>query len=210
MIDEIDMSLLDFKYKLKQRALWIWHGKYHLLSCAAYIITVFYLTGFLKFYPTTVALLMSLLGLFILWRLQTSDAIKFSSHKPNTFMSWLKSIPTGKPRTLSINVSSAVSTPSGRINITSSISDDAKIERKVDFLLKQVAALYSVTAKLDEKIDSVNSSLNKAEKKVQASLDTLTTDISTIIAGHVVGAYDVNLFGINIVICGTLIQFFSS
>lgn len=209
MICEIAMKLMHFKNRLIQLALWISHGKYHLLSSATFIITFFYLTGFLKFYSNTVALFMSLTGLLIIMTQQIFDANKFGPHKPNTFTNWIKSFPTGKPITLSGNL--AVSTGiSGKAHATVSIAADATIEKKVDFILKQVAALDSAIAKLDDRVDNVNSSLNKTEKKYQASLDAVTTSLNSIIAGHVIGGYDLNLFGINITICGTVIQFFSS
>jgi len=34
--------------------------------------------------------------------------------------------------------------------------------------------------------------------------------MNELVAGHVVGSYDMNLFGVNITICGTVIQFFTS
>lgn len=209
MMCEIAMNLLHLKNRLIQLALWISYGKYHLLSSAAFIITIFYLTGFLKFYPNTVALFLSLTGLLIILTQQIFDANKFGPHKPNTFTSWIKSFPTGKSITLSADLAVSL-VISGKAHATVSIAADTTIEKKVDFLLRQVAALDSAIANLGDRVDDVNSSLNKTEEKYQASLDTLRTSLNTIIAGHVVGAYDVNLFGINITICGTVIQFFSS
>ena len=91
-----------------------------------------------------------------------------------------------------------------------SISTDATIEKKVDFLLRQVAALDSAIARVDDRVDEVNSSLKKASKELQTSVSRLETTLSNVIASHVVGSYDVTLFGINITICGTIIQFFCS
>ena len=203
------MNLLHFKNRLKQLVLWISQGKYHLLSSAAFIITVFYLTGILKFYPNAVAIVMTLAGLLIILTQQILDATKFGSHKPNTFTSWIKSFPSGKPVSLSVNGMGG-SIDFGKARVTVSIAADSTIERKVDFLLSQVAALDSAIAKLDDRGDSINLSLNKTEKKLQASLDTLSTSLNSIIASHIVGSYDLNLFGINIAICGTVIQFFCS
>ncbi|OGW30236.1 MAG: hypothetical protein A2X56_07410 [Nitrospirae bacterium GWC2_57_13] len=203
------MNLLHFKNRLKQLVLWISQGKYHLLSSAAFIITVFYLTGILKFYPNAVAIVMTLAGLLIILTQQILDATKFGSHKPNTFTSWIKSFPSGKPVSLSVNGMGG-SIDFGKARVTVSIAADSTIERKVDFLLSQVAALDSAIAKLDDRVDSINLSLNKTEKKLQASLDTLSTSLNSIIASHIVGSYDLNLFGINIAICGTVIQFFCS
>jgi len=201
------MNLRHFMNRLKQIALWVLHGKYHLLSIASFLITVLYLTKFLRFYPSAVALLMTLTGLLIILMQQNIDATKFGSHKPNTFTGWLKSFPTGRPITLFVD--GAVSAVlSGKAHATVSISADAAIEKKVDFLLRQVAALDSAIARIDDRVDEVNSSLKKTAREFQTSVSTLTTALNDIIASHVVGSYDVSLFGINIAIYGTVIQFF--
>lgn len=152
---------------------------------------------------------MTLTGLFIILTQQIFDATKYSSYTPNTFTNWIKSFPTGKLITLSME-GTAGAVISAKFDATVSIAANATIERKVDFLLKQVTALDSAMAKLNNRVDDVNSSLNKTEKKFQASLDILTKSLNTIIAGHVVGAYDMNLLGINLTICGTVIQFIFS
>lgn len=203
------MNLLHFKNRLKQLAIGISHGRYHLLNIATLTITFFYLFGVLKFYPKTVALSMTLTGLLTILAQQISDTIKFGSHKPNTFSSWIKVIRsslTGKPNSETARcVMSGVG--SLKAHATASIAADATIEKKIDFLLKQFVTLNSDIAWLSDKIDS---SLEKTEKRFQVSLDTITTSLNTVIASHVVGAYDMTLFGINITICGTVIQFFCS
>lgn len=103
---------------------------------------------------------------------------------------------------------SVIATSSCKAHATVSISPDATIERKVEFLMRQLEGLDNWVAKIDDRIDSVSSSLVRAEKDFQDSINTLTTSMNSLIAGHVVGSYDLNLFGINITICGTLIQFF--
>ena len=195
--------------RLKQISLWVSRGKYHLLSIASFLFTVLYLTKFLRFYPSTVALLMTLTGLLIILTQQIIDATKFGSHKPNTFTGWLKSFPTGKPITFSVDGTEGFKF-SGKVDAKMSISTDATIEKKVDFLLRQVAALDSAIARVDDRVDEVNSSLKKASKELQTSVSRLETTLSNVIASHVVGSYDVTLFGINITICGTIIQFFCS
>jgi len=50
----------------------------------------------------------------------------------------------------------------------------------------------------------------ESKKKLQLSLDSLNKSMNELVAGHVVGSYDMNLFGVNITICGTVIQFFTS
>jgi hypothetical protein len=121
--------------------------QYYLLSIVALIITILYLVGYLTFYPNTVALFMSLTGLLIILTQQILDAKQFSAHKPNTLIRWIKSFPTGKPISLSVDSAASV-VFSGKAHITVSIAADSTIERKVDFLLKQVEALDSAMAKL--------------------------------------------------------------
>jgi hypothetical protein len=201
--------LLQLKTALRQLPLWIWNGRYHLLSGATFVVTILYLIGIATFRPNIVALLMVLTGLSIILAQQVFDADKFGAHRPNTVVSWLKSVPTGRPVTLSLEgVSSA--TFSGKAHATVSVSPEATIERKVEFLLKQLECLDNWVAKIDDKVDDINASLGKTEKKLQLSIDTLHTSMSQLIAGHVVGSYDLNLFSVNITICGTIIQFFTS
>jgi len=195
--------------RLKQTSLWVSRGKYHLLSIASFLVTVLYLTKFLRFYPNVVALLMTLTGLLIILTQQVIDATKFGSNKPNTFLGWLKSFPTGKPITSSVEGAVSLTTLV-KAHATVSVSADAPMERKVDFLIQQVATLDSAIARVDDRVDEVNSSLKKSATEFQTSVSTLTTTLNNVIASHVVGSYDVSLFGINITICGTVIQFFYS
>ena len=201
------MSFQPFINRIKQIVKWISRGKFHLLSIAFYILTVLYLTGLLKFYPNTVAIFMTLLGLLIILTQQIIDASKFGSHKPNTFSGWLKSFPVKRTITLSVN-SVGMSGFSGEAHPTVSISADATIEKKIEFLLQQVRELYSAIAQVDDRVDKVSSSIKSAEKDFNTSVNTLSKTLNNVIASHVVGSYDVSLFGINITICGTVIQFF--
>ena len=185
------------------------NGKYHLLSIASFLVAFLYLTEILQFYPSAVALLMALTGLLIILMQQIFDATRFGSHKPNTFSGWLKSFPRAKPITLSAN-GAVCAVFSGKAHATVSISADATIEKKVDFLLRQVAALDSAIAKVDDRVDDVNSLLKKTSKELNTSVSTLEKTLNNVIASHVVGSYDVSLFAINITICGTVIQFFCS
>jgi len=179
------------------------------MSIAAYITAAFYLTDYWNFRPNVVSLLMTMAGLFIILTQQLSDASKFCSHKPNTFAIWVKSFPSGKPITVSVEgVCCAVM--GGKARVTVSIAADSSIERKVDFLMRQYAALDTTIANMDDKIDEVKTSLNKADKQIKESLDENTKALNSIIASHIVGTYDLNLFGINVTMCGAVIQFFNS
>lgn len=76
--------------------------------------------------------------------------------------------------------------------------------------MRQYAALDTTIANMDDKIDEVKTSLNKADKQIKESLDEQTKTLNSIIASHIVGTYDLNLFGINVTMCGAVIQFFNS
>jgi hypothetical protein len=206
------MNALRLKNRLRQLARWLWSGRYHLLSAAAFVVTVLYLTGVATFCPKVVALLMALTGLVIILTQQILDASKFSAHRPThrpyTVMNWLKSFPTGKSITPSLR-GAVVASSSVKARASVSVAPDATIERKIEFLLRQLESLDAAFSKLDDRVDSIKSTLGQTEKKLQASIDTLTKSMDALVAGHVLGSYDLNLFGVNITICGTVIQFFT-
>ena len=203
------MSFQHFINRLKQVSLWLSRGKFHLLSIASFILAALYLLGVLSFYPSIVAIFMTLTGLLIILTQQVIGAATFGYHKPNTFSGWLKSFPTGKPITSSVDCASMIIC-SEKVHATVSVSPDATIEKKIEFLLRQMTAIDSAIAKIDDRVDEINTALKKAEKEFQKSVNTLSTTLNNAIASHIVGSYDVSLFGINITICGTIVQFFCS
>jgi len=77
-------------------------------------------------------------------------------------------------------------------------------------LPRQGETLNSEIARVGDKIDEVNSSLKKTSKKFQTSVSKIETDLNKVVGSHVVGSYDLTLFGIHVTICGTIIQFFCS
>jgi hypothetical protein len=178
-----------------------------MLSFAGVIVTVLYLTRLLTFYPSVVALALSLTGLFLILTLQILDAKEYADHKPNTVLNWLKSYPRSKNITVVVGTG-AFATTGGKARVSVSMARDAPLDKKVDFLILQFGALESAIANVDDRVDEVKSSLNKTEKNIERKIGELSSSISTRVAGHIVGAYDINLFGITITVCGTLIQFF--
>jgi hypothetical protein len=108
---------------------------------------------------------MALTGLFIIFTQQIFDASKFNVHRPNTMVNWLKSVPTGRPTTLSLK-GGAVVTFSGKAHATVSVSPEATIEKKVEFMLRQLEGLDNWVAKIDNRVDSISSSLGRTEKKL--------------------------------------------
>lgn len=202
------MTIRNLINRSKQIAQWLWRGKCHVLSFAAVIATVLYLTRLLTFYPKPVALVLSLAGLLLILRQQILDAREFVDHKPNTFPNWLKSFPRSRNIIMAVGtVELAIAAMKARASV--SIATDAPLDKKVEFLLRQISALDSAIANVDDRVDELKSSLKTTEKTLDHRIGDLSSSIQTLFAGHVVGAYDINLFGITITVCGTLIQFFS-
>ncbi|MGD9949869.1 MAG: hypothetical protein AB7U29_15520 [Desulfobulbus sp.] len=180
-----------------------------MLSVTTFIVTSLYLIEAITLCPKLVGLMMALIGLLIILTQQLLDANKYSAHRPNTLGNWLKSVPTGKPQILSLNSSMGGASCCGKAHVSVSVSPEVTIEKKVEFLLRQLEGLNDRVAKIDDRVDSVTSLLGSTEEKLQKSIDTLSISIKSLVAGHVIGSYDLNLFGINITICGTLIQSFT-
>ena len=187
---------------------WLWLGRYHLISFAAFVVVLLYLTKMVTFFPKVVTFLMVLAGLTIIVAQQILDADKFNEHSPNTLTNWLKSFPTGKPVILSLEGNIGVSC-SLKGHMTVSVSPELPIEKKVEFLLSRVNDLDLAIYNVSDRIDNISSALSKTENKLQESMNILSKSLSKVIASHVVGTYDLNLLGINITICGTVIQFFA-
>jgi uncharacterized membrane protein YhaH (DUF805 family) len=195
--------------RVKQVSLWLWQGKYYIFSIVAVIITALYLTGVFTFYANTIAIVLSLAGLLIILTQQVLDAKPFADHKPNTFLNWFKSYPKSGNIVMAVGTAELASIGM-KAHASVSISDDATLDRKVDFLLRQAKAFDAAIARVDDRVDELKSSLQETEKKHEKAVSELSASLKTIIAGHVVGSYDLNMFGITITICGTLIQFFSA
>lgn len=115
------------------------------------------------------------------------------------------SYPTGKPITMSCEPSLLRVETFGKFTI-GPISENATIEQKVAFLLKQADYIQTVIGKVDDRIDGVAASLTNKAKEFKTDLDNFNVSLKTTIAGHIVGAYDINLLGIMITLCGTVIQ----
>ena len=115
----------------------------------------------------------------------------------------------GKPIIATLNgVLGAAGTLKARAVV--SVQPDATIEQKIDFLLRQVRSIQDDVANIDDRLDNIASSLTKRSQELEHELDNIGASLKTIIAGHIVGTYDVNLFGIMITLCGTLIQLFAA
>lgn len=198
---------MTLKRYVKHYANWLVDGRYHLLTIDAYLATFLYCTKALTFYPSIVALLMVLAGLAIILAQQILDANEYTNHSPNTFCNWLKLVLIRK-KAVSAHISVA-SCQATAVFLAPVISVEWSTEQKVEFLLSQVTALVPAINNANNRIDVVSSALSDTEQRLQKTISTLTASIDKVIAGHVVGSYDLNLFGINITVCGTIIQFFA-
>ncbi len=194
--------------KIKQYGKWFFgQGKYYLLSLAVVFVTILYVSDILSFYPNLVSAGMTILGLLIILRLLMLDARKFTDQRPNTLRNWIKSFPITKP--LEISVSGSISVySSGKARVTGTLSENATIENKVEFLISQVDTIYDSIANVEERVNNVESSLTKEIRKLANDLSNLDKSLKTVIANHAVGTYDLNFFGIIMTLCGTVIQFF--
>ena len=150
----------------------------------------------------------SLLGLCIILKQLILDSKKFSEYRPNTFSNWSKSFPTLKPVIPISGITGGSIT--AKACLTDSLPDSDTIEQKVDFLLQRIHEVQTAIHGLDDRIDGVAASITKETDNLKTQLDTVHKSLTEIIAGHIVGSYDITLFGIIITICGILIQFFCS
>ena len=203
------MNLHNSAESFKQLAQWLWSGKFHILSFASGIFTLLYIVRVLNFCPTTISTILLIIGLGIILSQLILDAREFADHKPNTIQSWIKAFPIKKPIVISLETG-FISSTSFKAHPILTISEDAPIERKIDFLLQRIKEIQEYVYQVDDRIDTVNTSLRNNLTELKAALDKIDISMKKTIAGHVVGTYDFNLFGIIITICGTLIQLFRS
>lgn len=188
----------------------IWHnivvkGKYHLLSVLTVVVTIFYFVGIIKFYANYIGSIFTIIGLLIILILQSKDARDFADYKPNTIKNWLKSILDIKGRALYVKSHCKIETDASA-QLTVSISEDETLEAKVNFVLREVYQINERLNKLNKHIDNTNDELNKKTANLIEHINNLSNSIQATISNHVVGAYDLNLLGIILALCGTLIQ----
>jgi hypothetical protein len=200
------MNNLFSRRNLKQIATWIWHGKVHLLTIFTVIITILYIIVVIDIYPNIIAATFSLIGLVIILRQLFLDASLFADQKPNTFHNWIMSFPTGKPLEIAVQDAASVSTSVKLRWMTLFPEANATIDTKVAFLVERVQHLQDEILDFDSHIDRLDASLFNKTQELNTNIENLNKSLKTTIASHPVGAYDLNLFGIVILICGTLIQ----
>jgi hypothetical protein len=186
---------------------WVWTGKFHILTVASILLTILYLTRVITFFPGTVAAVMTILGVLIILFQQLIDAREFAEFSPNTPRNWMRSRPAFKARIVSLEGAS-FATAGGKARLKISISPDAPLEQKIAFLLSQVSDLSDSIANLDDRLDGVYKEGMTVNQKLKDDLSALKHTTEAMVAGHVVGTYDIGMFAAIITLCGTIIQVF--
>ncbi len=195
-----------FNY-LKQLLKWLLRGKFHLLTLVVVVITINYLIGYITFYPVYIASIFSILGLFIILTQQLLDAKQFSDYKPNTIRNWIKGFPKITPTEKSIS-SSITATITAKAHLSVSISDNASLENKVAHLLNEIGLLDKRINQITDNLEKTNNEISSKSNELKSNIEKVNDVLKSLIAGHIIGSYDINFFGIVITICGTLIQIF--
>ena len=186
---------------------WFIKGKFHPVWILIVVITLSYLFKIINYEPKIIAAIFIIIGLaIIIWQM-IGDTKRFSEHNPNTFKNWIKKFPKLKPKVLNINVSNTVvATISAKAHIKVSLSENAKIEEKVEFILKELDKMGTRTNQLYDELDNKISEVNKKIKEVESKVEESKKVINSIISDVTVGNYDLRLLSIVLMICGTFIQ----
>jgi hypothetical protein len=135
------------------------------------------------------------------------DSKRFPNRNLNTLKNWIKKFPGLKPKTLKVNVGSAsVLMTGGKAHVRIGISKDASMEDKINYLLQQKEEMETAIINLDDKLDSKLSELNKSIKELDIKILETENIINSTISDVTVGNYDLKLFSVVLMICGTFLQ----
>jgi hypothetical protein len=182
-------------------------ARFHSLSIIIIIVTMLYFLNIRPFQPKVISTIFLAFGLvIIIWHLKI-DAKRFSKHNPRTPINVIKKFPKLIPKTLRVNVSSASSVETaGKIYAKQSVPIGWSLEEKVNFLIRQKEKMENELIKLEDKFDrklsEVNNSITELDKKIDNKEDIMNTIISDITIGN----YDLRVFSVVLMICGTFLQ----
>jgi len=186
---------------------WIKEGRFHNFSIIVIVATVLYLLKIITYEPKYISASLLVFGLSIIIMHMIGDAKKFSKHQPNTPKNWLEKFPPLRPKTISINVNSAgVLFLGGKAHVRISISENASLEEKVAFLLKQKEEMESSINSLDDKLDNKIAEVKKEIKGVESKIEQTQKELDSTISDITVSDYDLRLFSVVLMICGTFLQ----
>lgn len=197
---------------IKDLVKWINKGKYHWATFLVIILTIMYLLKLLTWYTSFIASIFTIIGIVIILAQQLREAKQFSYYHPNTIRNWIKSFPLlilSNSEKRKLNVESHISGSSSvSAQLSSKISDKAPIESKIHWAIEEINILIYKVEKLEKNFSISNQGLSNKIHKLSADFKNVSASVNSIIAGHTIGAYDLNLLGIMLTLCGTLIQIF--
>lgn len=198
------IKLLNYSRKVVR---WIFRGKFHIATIVVILITILYLLNIINYYPIYISSIFSISGITIILLQQLLDAKQFSDYKPNTFKNWVKSFPNINTNmvNLSANFTSILNVS---VHSFISISENVSLEKKVEYLLKEIDSLKKTVNTINDNLIKTNNVISVKINELTNKIDKVDKAIKTLIAGHVVGSYDLNFFGIIITLCGSLIHIF--
>lgn len=201
---EIIKLMMSYPKKLFK---WIVDGRFHNLTLIILAVTILYFVKAITYQPKIISALFLVFGLaIIIWQM-IGDSKRFPNRNLNTLKNWIKKFPGIKPRTLKINVGSgSFITTAGKVHLRVSISKDASVEEKVNYLMQQKEEMETAIINLDDKLDSNLTELNKKIKELDRKILESENIINSTISEVTVGNYDLKLFSVISMICGTFLQ----
>jgi hypothetical protein len=186
---------------------WIVEGRFHNLTLITLAVTILYFLSIITYKPKIVSALLLVSGLsIIIWQM-IGDSKRFPNRNLNTLKNWIKKFPGFKSKNLKINVGSAnIIMTAGKAHVRIGISKDASVEEKVNYLIQQKEEMETAIINLDDKLDSELSELNKNIKELDKKIIETENIINSTISEVTVGNYDLKLFSVVLMICGTFLQ----
>jgi len=182
-------------------------GKYYILSTLAIVATFLYMIKDFNLYANYIALGFSVIGPVIILVLQIKDSKQFADYKPNTFSEWLRALTRNNDNVIGAAIIEAAH---ARVEANAEIilDLDATINRKIDYLMNEVRNLQNNNLELKRQVDNIDVKMNTNQNEIKNILRSETSKLGTLIAGHAIDLYDLNILGITLTICGVLIQTF--
>jgi hypothetical protein len=158
-------------------------------------------------YANYIALGFSVIGPVIILVLQIKDSKQFADYKPNTFSEWLRALTRNNDNVIGAAIIEAAH---ARVEANAEIilDLDATINRKIDYLMNEVRNLQNNNLELKRQVDNIDVKMNTNQNEIKNILRSETSKLGTLIAGHAIDLYDLNILGITLTICGVLIQTF--
>lgn len=186
---------------------WITDGRFHNFTILISVVTTLYFLKVIIFQAKIISATFLVIGLsIIIWQM-IGDSKRFSEQSPKTFKHWLKKFPSFKPKALNINVGTASVVCEGlKPRVRISIPENSSLEDKVNFLMRRREELENDLDNIDDKLDLKVSELKIEIKEIENRVEETTKVINSTISDVTIGNYDLRLFSIVLMICGTFLQ----